>query len=315
MRICDALSRKRFGMEIKMSISGIGYHYYQNNTTANRNNQTKTGSYLPKNDAWEQESPGKTTRNASAWDIYEAYKAGSSYKERVRKEENSIPGENSLQVWFGDKTLEEWARTDPKYTDTKTGFSWYVRDGKHPYMTGEDAEKFKQMCRETGESWLKKFAEMTGMIQHLDDNTTAYVGTNGTAIKSKDGKELFIDTSSFSYDMIMNLFKNRPDNGNYFDTGYWQENIQKAQSSAKESSEEEKPSDSDEQKTDTEIIVKPDGSKIMMTTIRVGGMETVMSMEIAKPTNILEGNTGGTIDNPNMMISDTSPMIESTPNK
>ena len=29
-----------------------------------------------------------------------------------------------------------------------------------------------------------------------------------SAIKSKDGKELFVDTSSLSYDMIMNMFKN-----------------------------------------------------------------------------------------------------------
>lgn len=79
--------------------------------------------------------------------------------------------------------------------------------------------------------------------------------------------------------------------------------------------EEEKKSYSDEQKTDTEIIVKPDGSKIMMTTVRVGGMETVMSMEIAKPTNILAENTHGAIDNPNMMVSDTNSATESVPKK
>ena len=134
----------------------------------------------------------------------------------------------------GDKTLEEWAATDPKYRDKATGFSWYVRDGKHPYMTGEDAEKFKEMCRETGESWLKKFAKMTGTIQYLDDNTTAFVGTNGTAVKSKDKKELFVDTSSLSYDIMMNMFKNLPKRGNYFDSSYWQKNIQKAMFSAKQ---------------------------------------------------------------------------------
>ena len=64
------------------------------------------------------------------------------------------------------------------------------------------------MCEETGETWLKKFAEMTGTIQRLNDNTTAYVGTNGTVVKSKDGKALEIDTSSMTYDMIMNLRKN-----------------------------------------------------------------------------------------------------------
>ena len=84
------------------------------------------------------------------------------------------------------------------------------------------------MCRETGEFPLKKFAEMVGTIQHLDDNTTAYIADNGTVIKSKDGKELEIDTSSMTYDMIMNMFKNLPKSGNYFDSSYWQKNIQKA---------------------------------------------------------------------------------------
>ncbi len=60
------------------------------------------------------------------------------------------------------------------------------------------------------------------MIQQLDDNTTAYVGSNDTVIKSKDGKELFIDTSSLTYDAIMSLFKDLPQNGNYFDSSFWE---------------------------------------------------------------------------------------------
>ncbi len=145
-------------------------------------------------------------------DIYASLKATNPL---MGQEDSAAAKDSGLTVWYGDKTLEEWAATDPKYTDKATGFSWYVRDGKHPYMTGEDAEKFKEMCRETGESWLKKFAEMTGTIQHLDDNTTAYVGTNGTVIKSKDGKELEIDTSSMTYDMIMNMLRNLPKSGKF----------------------------------------------------------------------------------------------------
>ena len=71
-------------------------------------------------------------------------------------------------------------------------------------------------------------AESVTAHEVINNNTTAYVGTNGTAIKSKDGKELFIDTSSMTYDMIMNMFSNRPKSGNYFDSSYWQKNIQKA---------------------------------------------------------------------------------------
>ena len=150
------------------------------------------------------------------------------------QEEGTVSNDSGLTTWYKDKTLEEWALTAPKYTDPATGLSWYVIDGKQPYMAGEDAEKFLEMCKETGESLAKKFGEMTGLIQHLDDNTTAYVGTNGTVIKSKDGKELEVDTSLMTYDMIMNMFKNLPKSGNYFDSSYWQKNIQKAMFSAEQ---------------------------------------------------------------------------------
>ena len=137
---------------------------------------------------------------------------------------NGIPGNHGLETWYqGEKV--EWSANDTKYTDPETGISYYVKDGKHPYMTAEDTEKLKELCQETGEPWLKKFAEITGMIQQLDDNTTAFVGSNGTLIKSKDGKELFIDTSSLTYDAIMSLFKDLPSNGNYFDSSFWEERI------------------------------------------------------------------------------------------
>lgn len=40
----------------------------------------------------------------------------------------------------------------------------------------------------------------------------------------------------------------------------------------------------EESKTDTNIIVKPDGSRVLVITMSVGGMETTMSLEISKPT-------------------------------
>ena len=208
-----------------MSINGIGQNYYQNNVSTNKYNRSKVGQFYPQKQAAEVSASTGTRQNANVQDIYEAHK---STNPLTGQEESTVSNDSGLQVWYKGKPLEEWAATDPKYTDKETGFSWYVRDGKHPYMTGEDAAKFKQMCKETGESWLKKFAEMTGTIQHLNDNTTAYIGDNGTAIKSKDGKELWIDTSSLSYDALMNMFKNLPKSGNYFDSSYWQKNIQKA---------------------------------------------------------------------------------------
>ena len=208
-----------------MSVNGIGQNYYQNNVSANKYNRSRAGQFCPQKQAAEAPVPAGTRQNANVQDIYDSLK---STNPLMGQDESTVSNDSGLTVWYKGKPLEEWAATDPKYTDKETGFSWYVRDGKHPYMTGEDAEKFKQMCKENGESWLKKFAEMTGTIQHLDDNTTAFVGTNGTAIKSKDGKEMFVDTSSMTYDMIMNMFRNLPKSGNYFDNSYWQENIRKA---------------------------------------------------------------------------------------
>lgn len=40
----------------------------------------------------------------------------------------------------------------------------------------------------------------------------------------------------------------------------------------------------EENKTTREIIVKPDGSRVLVITKIVGGMETTMSIEISKPT-------------------------------
>lgn len=40
----------------------------------------------------------------------------------------------------------------------------------------------------------------------------------------------------------------------------------------------------EESKTDSEVIVKPDGSRVMIMTTQVGEMETVMSLKISEPT-------------------------------
>ena len=57
--------------------------------------------------------------------------------------------------------------------------------------------------------------------------------------------------------------------------------------SVKESSEEKSGDKKDmpeEEETRTEIVVRPDGSKVLMITVSVGGQEAVTSVELAKPT-------------------------------
>lgn len=49
------------------------------------------------------------------------------------------------------------------------------------------------------------------------------------------------------------------------------------------------PDEKIEGKTSTEIIVKPDGSRVLVMTMHIGGMETTMSLEISKPTDLPNG--------------------------
>lgn len=50
------------------------------------------------------------------------------------------------------------------------------------------------------------------------------------------------------------------------------------------SNEELDQEDKQESESKTEIIVKPDGSRVLVMTMSIGGMETTMSLEISKPT-------------------------------
>lgn len=58
-----------------------------------------------------------------------------------------------------------------------------------------------------------------------------------------------------------------------------------------------------ESETKTEIVVKPDGSRVLVMTMNIGGMETNMSLEISKPTNVLNENSKQNTDN-NILITE-----------
>ena len=64
---------------------------------------------------------------------------------------------------------------------------------------------------------------------------------------------------------------------------------------------------SDEKKTEnkTDIIVKPDGSRVLVVTMSVGGMETTMSIEISKPTNMQNDNLKHDNDNGGIPVSES----------
>ena len=76
--------------------------------------------------------------------------------------------------------------------------------------------------------------------------------------------------------------------------------------SVKESTEkksDDKKEMPEEDETRTEIVVRPDGSKILMIKVTVGGQEAVTSVELAKPT---EGDIPGRDISGNVDINDTT---------
>ncbi|MCM1128260.1 MAG: hypothetical protein NC429_17555 [Lachnospiraceae bacterium] len=58
-----------------------------------------------------------------------------------------------------------------------------------------------------------------------------------------------------------------------------------------------------ESETKTDIIVKPDGSRVLVVTMNIGGMETTMSLEISKPTEAPNENSKQDTEN-NMPSAD-----------
>lgn len=224
---------------VNMISAAVNNSVYAGRRTDSKHNQSQV---FQQKQMLETSDIASSNKYADVQEIYEALKSNVSGREyeqgqdkiaeqEVQDDKPKISNDTNekMTTWYQGRPLAEWALIDPKYTDPETGISWYVRDGKYPYMIGEDAEKFWKHCEESGEFSVKKFGEMTGLIQQLDDDTVAYVADNGIAVKSKNGKELSVDTSGLSYDIIMDMFRNLPRNGDFFSSKYWSDNIQKAQ--------------------------------------------------------------------------------------
>ena len=55
-------------------------------------------------------------------------------EKEIQNEEPEISNDSSekMTAWYQGVPLKEWALTDPKYTDSETGISWYIRDVQAP---------------------------------------------------------------------------------------------------------------------------------------------------------------------------------------
>lgn len=75
---------------------------------------------------------------------------------------------------------------------------------------------------------------------------------------------------------------------------YWRDRLWKDVSEDSEAAEEKENNTADtaskESETKSNVIVKPDGSRVLIITTNVGGMETQMSLQISKPTDLPNGS-------------------------
>lgn len=60
--------------------------------------------------------------------------------------------------------------------------------------------------------------------------------------------------------------------------------------------EEKQDQETEQPKTESQIIVKSDGSRVLVVTTNAGGMQTTMSLEICKPT-ALQNNVSEEMQN------------------
>ncbi len=66
--------------------------------------------------------------------------------------------------------------------------------------------------------------------------------------------------------------------------------------------------DKEESKTESDVVVKPDGSRVLMVTMDMGGMESTMSLELSKPTNQPDDVRTESVQQDDMMLSDNYDM-------
>lgn len=74
---------------------------------------------------------------------------------------------------------------------------------------------------------------------------------------------------------------------------------------------EEKAQGNDGKESKASIIVKPDGSKVLLVTTGFGGMETTMSIEISKPAEMQNDNSDVPISEMDMIPKETEGFFQS----
>lgn len=202
---------------------------------------------------------------------------------------------DALQNVMGVETLEtEELQGFTLRTHSGTGIQYLVRageegrGGKVLLQSQADIKKYEALA----ETCFNKYPNL------IHDKNAAYIWADleikGLAQRTDNGI-ISMGFDGMSYN----------DNENYKNncSVRFSEDIYKAIFGWLQNNEELEQAGSQESETTTEIIVKPDGSRVLMMTMSIGGMETTMSLEISKPTEAPNENSEQDADN-NMPSAD-----------
>lgn len=205
--------------------------------------------------------------------------------------------EQALNTWTNkagkpiqEKQLEDYSVN----TDKNTGIKYLTRNGQEGkgadilLLTDADRSKFEEIKKE----YLKypNIAENQEVAE-----IRAAMEISGNSKRCANGVLTVVDgyMSFTSYDgKKENSWSKILDNKAMYDGAY-----AKLQNNDLQGIEDEKfwnkffdemesgDSQEEESGTDSNIVVKPDGSKVLVVTMKIGGMESTMSIKISDPTD------------------------------
>lgn len=207
--------------------------------------------------------------------------------------------EQALKTWINkagkpmqEKQLEDYSVN----TDQNTGIRYLTRNGQEGkgadilLLTDADRSKFEEIKNE--------YLKYPNIAENQDiAEIRAAMEISGNSKRCANGVLTVVDgyMSFTSYDgKKENSWSKILDSKAMYDRAYVMLQINDLQGIEDEEFwnkffDEMESSDSQEQEsgTDSNIIVKPDGSKVLVITMEINGMESTMSIKISEPTDFV----------------------------
>jgi hypothetical protein len=192
------------------------------------------------------------------------------------------------------------------HTDQKTGIKYITANGyesqggllllddagreKLTSLANEFMGQYPNLVSSIEEAIMYAAFEITGVAKRTE-NGIVMLGPNSLSFYNANGVDgwrfLFDkeDYSSIRKDLDSPNDRFRSENKEFWKTYLSAKSINYEEAEIGDARENLKEYAPDNSKTKSDIIVKPDGSRVLVITVTVGGMDVTTSIEISKPTD------------------------------